>query len=427
RRRIAGALAAGGTTSAETAALDALLDADPGVIDAACRSLIGKLSSLSKDHRRAMVDQILDMLKTGKGARLPLPSEIALVRLLAALEDPRREAVFWARLDPKLPVDLRAAAVQALGTLPVPSNKDKIKTLLACAVDPDFRVAAPALMILKTLPVTARNLPDWLALFDAPDPAARRFAIVKVGAQDSPEVAARLLDQIRHPDRSLREEALAALGRLEQGRQALAQALLEAPTLEEAWTLARAQAPWAREYTPALRTRIFHQTCAYLEAGDRRADPLLFLLREVDPRDLRDRLEEKALALRKKKQYAAALIYLRLLTRDPSCGEAIRFEAAVCALRLSNHDLAPDSRAADPALQQFAGLIHRHDLDPMEFVEKAKWLDPEDLFYLGFHFAEGSRPEKEFGRRVLELLIRRSARSKLAKDARSKLRSEGLT
>src|SRR5581483_4665214 len=40
RRRIAGALAAAGTASAESAALEALLDTDPGVVDAAARSLL---------------------------------------------------------------------------------------------------------------------------------------------------------------------------------------------------------------------------------------------------------------------------------------------------------------------------------------------------------------------------------------------------
>ena len=52
--------------------------------------------------------------------------------------------------------------------------------------------------------------------------------------------------------------------------------------------------------------------------------------------------------------------------------------------------------------------------------------EPEDLFYLGFHFVEGDRSEREFGAQALRLLLKRSPRSKIAKDARSKLRSAGL-
>src|SRR5439155_3323678 len=108
------------------------------------------------------------------------------------------------------------------------------------------------------------------------------------------------------------------------------------------------QAPYVREYPPALLTGLFKQACTYLEAQDRRADALLFLLREADSRGLRDRLEEQALAHRKKKNYSDSLIYLRLLTRDPACGEAIRFEQAACSLKVSPKDLAADARATDP-------------------------------------------------------------------------------
>lgn len=426
RRRIAGALAASGTTSAESAGLEALLDSDPGVVDAATRSLLDKIPQLSADRRRSLAEQVADMMKTPKGKRLPLPSESACLRLLAALGDARGESAFWARVEPSNAPELRAAALQALGTLPPPSSAEKLKKLLACAADPDFRVAAPALMILRSAEVSSRTLKEWLPLLDAPDPASRRFGIEKLGDLDQRPVAEALLTQLRYPDGGVRDAALARLSRLTTGRQALAEALLNAQNPDEAWSLARAQMSLAKEYPPALRQKLFAQASAYLEKNDRRADSLLALLREADPRALRDRLEERALALRKKKNYAQALVYLRLLTRDPGCVEAIRFEQAACSLKLSAKDLAAESRAADPALQQFAGLIHRHETDPAELVAKAKWLETDELFYLGFHFAEGKGPERDFGGRVLELVIKRAPKAKVAKDAKSKLRSAGL-
>src|SRR6185312_11511878 len=48
RRRIAGALAAAGTASAGSAAIDALLDSDPGVVDAAARSLSGEIPAMTE-------------------------------------------------------------------------------------------------------------------------------------------------------------------------------------------------------------------------------------------------------------------------------------------------------------------------------------------------------------------------------------------
>jgi hypothetical protein len=282
------------------------------------------------------------------------------------------------------------------------------------------------LMILKAIPIGDRAVSEWLNLLEAPDVAARRLALEKLAGKDTQPIAAALLRQLDYPDRGLRDEALKRLAEMKHGREALGGALLEAESVDEAWTLARAQAPLAGDYAKALRDRIFSKTCTYLEAGDRRSEPLLFLLREADARALRDRLEERTLTARKKKAYSTALIYLRLLTRDPACAEAIRFEMAACGLKLSSHDLAVDARSVDFCLQQFARLIHQHEVDPADRLKQAKWLGPEDLFYLGFHFAEGDRQEREFGAQALRLVIRRSPRSKLGKDARSKLRRAGL-
>jgi HEAT repeat protein len=427
RRRIASALGTGGTPSAGSAAIEMLLDTDPGVVDAAVRSLTSEIPSLTQAQRRGLTEHVLELVKPRKGSSLSIPSEAACIRLLAALDDPCGEPAFWARAAPGHAPELRAAALQALGTLPPPENKDRIKLLLCCAAAPDFRVAAPALMILKAVPVTERTTPNWLPLLDAPDAAVRRFAIDKLSGRDTPEIAGALLWQIHHPDRELRDAALARLTQMEHGRAALTRALLEASSPEEAWSLTRAQAHLAQNYAPALRKKLFTQACHFLEEEDRRADPLLFLLREVDARGLRDQLEERALSLRKKKAYDKALIYLRLLARDPACAESIRFELAGCGIKLSDHDLTVEMRQADPSLQQLGRLIHSHDIDPAERLRQAKWLDADDLFFIGFHFAEGSKPERDFGAEALRQVIKRSPRSKLAKDARSKLRSAGFT
>jgi hypothetical protein len=60
-------------------------------------------------------------------------------------------------------------------------------------------------------------------------------------------------------------------------------------------------------------------------------------------------------------------------------------------------------------------------------LRKAKWLDEADLFYLGFHFAEQPRLARTFGQQVLQLLIQRSPKSQLGKNAKHKLKSEGLS
>jgi HEAT repeat protein len=425
RRYIGAALAAAGTGKTETAGVAVLLDRDPGVVEAAARSLLSQLPTLTAAQRQGLTDQLLELVGK-KSAPLAPASEAAAVRLLAALEGPAVEAALWERVLPPHPPEVRATALQALGKWAGPPGKDHLRRLLTCAADSDFRVAAPALVLLKALPVQDRALPDWLPLLQAHDVAVRRLAIDKLGERDTPEVAAALLAQLDHPDWGLRDAALARLSRLEHGREALGQALREADSPDRAWALARSQAPFARNYPPQWREELFEEVCQYLEAGDRRADALLFLLREADAADLRDRLEQRALTLRKKKDYPAALHYLRLLARDPACGFPTRLELAACGLKVSARDLAAEARANDPCLQQFTNLCQNYEGELLQELEKAKWLEPEELFYLGFHFAEKGGQQKKFAEKILHLVLARSPRSKLAQAARSKLRSAGL-
>ncbi len=416
RRYIAAALAGGGTASATAAAAAVLLDRDPGVVEAAVRSLAEQIPTLAPAQRQAWTDQLLELAGDRKSPPPPA-TQTAVVRLLAALDDPRAGAALWEKAAPPNPPEVRAAALQALGKWADAPTKDQLKRLFACAAEPDFRIAAPALVLLQRLPVNDRALPEWLGLLRAPDVAVRRLALDKVGGRDDAETAAALSAQLRHADRGLRDAALARLSKLEHGRQALTAALLDAESADHAWPLARAVAPFAREFPAEWREEVFDRVGEHLAAGDRRADPLLFLLRETDAADLRDRLEQRALVLRKKKRYPTALLYLRLLARDPACGFPIRLELAACGLKVSGKELAAESRAADPCLGQFATLCQQDEAELVRQVEQIKWLGPEDLYYLGFDLVEHEGRAKKAGGEVLKLAAKRSPRTKVGQAA----------
>jgi HEAT repeat protein len=427
RRKIAGALGASGTAAAETAALDALLDTDPGVVEAAVTSLVGEVPSLSSSHRQSVAEHLLQLLKQARKQPLPVVSETAVIRLLSALNESRAEPFFWDRIEPARQPEVRAAALQGLGRLVEAPSGERLKLLLRCATESDFRVTAPAMMILRAVKVTDRTLADWLPLLKTGDVAVRRLALEKVGARDTREVADALAAATDHPDQTFRGELLDRLGKLKHGPAALVNILLEAATPEQAWALVRLQQSLAKSYPNELRDKVLKQAFRYMEEGDRRAEPLLHQVRESNAAKFRERLEARALELRKKKQYDKALHFLRTLNRDPATGLPLRFEFASCALKCSAKDVAAEARAADAALGQFAGLLHHHGDEVLPLLKKSKWLDAEDLFYLGFHFTEKERQDKEFGGEVLKLAIQRSPRSQVAKDAKNKLKRAGLT
>jgi HEAT repeat protein len=424
RRYIAAALASGGTGS-DAAALAMLRDKDPNVVESAVRSLVGKIPALTKSQHRALTDELLK-LAGNKKAPLPITTEAAVIRLLAVLNDERAANVLWDRVLSPHPSEIRAAALQALGKWVTTPGKDQLQRLFAAAADTDFRIAAPALMMLQKLPAGAKALPGWIALLRAPDVAVRRLALEKVGDRDDDDVVAAVLEQTRHPDRQLRDAAYARLTSTDRGRKALTKALLTAEHADQAWPLAKALAPHAGRFPPKWRESVFKDACKYLEDNDRRADALLYLLREANNEELHKRSHERALAWRKKKVYAKAIQYLRLLTRDPSAGWDIRLELAACGLKVSPQEAPAEARAADPALHQIAQLCQQDPAALFEQLAKVKWLDPEDLYYLGFHFVEQGGYQRQFGADVLKLVLKRAGRSKMAQAAKSKLRSVGL-
>ncbi|MBI1832057.1 MAG: hypothetical protein HYR84_11470, partial [Planctomycetes bacterium] len=239
-------------------------------------------------------------------------------------------------------------------------------------------------------------------------------------------VAKALTAQMRHPDRTLRDAALQSLLSFRAGQAALLDEMLATTDLDSAWFLARALAPSAKALPTAQRTKAFAHACKHHDADDRRAAPVLFFLREIDHAWTRDQLEAKAQLLRKKKKYPEAINYYRLLAQDPACSEETRFELAATGLKESTHNLAPEDRGNDPPLHHFARLLQNPAFDLIGHVSKAKWLDAEDLFYLGFHFAEQTHRAQEFGKEVLELVVQRSAKSDVGEQAKRKLKSEAL-
>ncbi len=421
RKMVASALTGAVATNPD-AALAVLTDKDPQVAGAAVNSLVSRIPAMSADHKRSLVAALV-AAATNKKAKLLGPAEFTVLRVLSSLNDPSTADVLWARTQPPYPVELRAAALQAVGGWLDNPTKEQWRRLFACAAETEFRVAAPALALLARMKVSDKQLGEWVGLLHAPDMAARRLGIEKIGDRDTAEVAAGLVEQLKHPDRALQEMAQARLGELSHGRKALVAALLSAESMDDLWRLARIVAPFAKTLAPVIRAEIVAHLSEEIEADSHRGDPLLFLLRESDPAALRDDLFEKAVAKRKKKAYPAAVQYLKWLARDPAIGFPLRLELALCGLKVSSKDMSHDARANDPSLRHFSHVLGQDAEEVRKQVEKAKWLDDEDLFYLGFHFAEQFQQEKAFGAAVLQHLLKTAPKSKLAANAKNKLKT----
>jgi hypothetical protein len=387
---------------------------------------MARVPTLDRGHRRRLADLAMSRLTAKGQATLSAAAEEALLRLLAAVEDARAQKVLWTRAAAGNSPSVRAAALESLGRLPIRFDRTAMGALVDCAREADFQVAAPALVLLTRSKTQDAPLGDWISLLQAPDVATRRFALERIGMQDRLDVARSVMLLLDDSDPELRNHATNSLKQTSNSRRLLAEAILNAESPERAWFLAKAYAQKDEWPKTAIGEKVLEKAFKYLEAADRRADALLFVFREADAGKLRDRLERRALALRKKENYLAANAYFRALMRDPASPEALRLESALTALKVSKHDQELEARLADPAIQQLGALVRRGTEDLAQLVKSASWLDADDLFYVGFHFIESKGAEREFGARVLEHMLKRFPRDSLTRFAKQKLKAQGF-
>jgi HEAT repeats len=424
RKYIASALTSVTSGSGEVG-VTVLLDKDPLIASSASKAMISRVPNMTAAEKKKLVAEAVAMA-SDKKRPMPASAESPFVRLLASLNDPTAADILWDRTIPPYSNEVRGLALGTVGGWLSTPTKEQWRRLFLCANERDFSVAAPALVLLSKLNVTDKQAKEWEQLYDAPDAAARRLAIDKLGHRDTAENAAMLYDQVSHTNRDLRDVARAKLAEIDHGRKLLVKAVLDAKNADEAWSLARTIVPFAKKFPPKLREEILKHACVHLEADDHRSDALFFLLKESDAASLRDQLFEQAVAKRKKKQYESALKHLKWLTRDPAMGFAMRLELGLVGLRLSAKNVAEDRRAIDPCLRNIGTTINQDAAKVTDEITKAKWLETEDLAYLGFHFSEMHGPEKEFGVAMLRAVLKASPKSKLGSTAKNKLKQIGV-
>jgi ribosomal protein L35 len=159
-----------------------------------------------------------------------------------------------------------------------------------------------------------------------------------------------------------------------------------------------------------------------LASGNPRYEALFYFLRNIDPKVVDRVLRDVGLKFKKAKKWSKAVECLRQLARAESFDRELRYELSVCNLKQSQQDLAPHLRADDHALRGFQPLLTDKSSKLFDRLRKEKVLDGADLYYVGFHFSEGTGDERKFGQKLLEHVAKRWSKTKEGKAARSKLK-----
>jgi len=420
RRALDAALAELGGKDAFSALIKGLASSDADAAKAAALAVRQQIKNADGNKRRTYLAEIERFLEAQKKKGGSPGAVAAAVKILGYLEDEKTVTTLLTYAsDEKAHPSVRQEAIIAF-RFALASEKPSAKvvdTLVKAAEAADRTLAQTALHTLGSLQVsedTAKRL-DKLALHADFDRA--RFVLDLLGRIGGGE-AAKVLTKVlcTTPDRRYAEAAAGGLTGKEDAVPALAKALLETENPDRAWVLRNVLRPMAKKISPTLRKQLLEEAMDRLGKGERNYEAHLDVARDADPDGLAEALRELAGKLRKKDENKARVV-LAILCKSDRATDDDRYALASLELARSNRDTRPGSRAGDESLRILSNLL-RHGFDVAKALRKDRQVDLEHLYYVGFHFSEIGHP---LGDELLEEVVKKGGRGKLAKMAKNKL------
>lgn len=278
------------------------------------------------------------------------------------------------------------------------------------------------LELLDAQPLPEDAQPLLSRLVESPHIPVQKFALRKLGEFESPAVVKTLLQQLADPDVARRDTAARTLRKIPAARPALIKELLNCEDTRKAWAIAEIlpmyEGKWRKEQLENLWERLH----GAIEEEDRIRDAFLHVLKSADADYTYEQLAARAAQLVKGKKYREAVRFFAPLRDFPQRTPEDRFRFAIAQFKLHTHTLGPNAHRQDPTLDAFAELYRSSAFPLLESLKKEKTLEPEDLFYLGFCFAERAGDERALGEGLLEFLAEKHSRTKIGKSAKNKLK-----
>jgi hypothetical protein len=264
----------------------------------------------------------------------------------------------------------------------------------------------------------------FAALARAKNPDAQRLAAERMAALSGKSAIPTLLSQLNGTDPTLRDAAMRSLAQLPEAATPLARELAGSTSEGNARRVAaalrshagRVPAAAIRELGAAARARLAKE-------GDPATHVLLEALARLAPEEHAAILFERAAGQRKAGKVREAFETLRaLLQSAPRLDDEQRFFLGCLGLKVQGQSLLRAARSVDPVLMHFAQLVAT-GYPVAKQLGKQKDVELEDIYNLGFNFAESSDDnEQAFGEELLALVARRQPRGKLGVAAKNKLK-----
>jgi HEAT repeat protein len=421
RRAIDAVLARLGGSRAFRQLLDNLADADAQEARTAAVSMRQHVREADGRQRRSYLTQLERFLDQESRRKEPNPPAVAAaVKMLGYLEDERatRRLLSLARSD-RQPATVRQEALIALrfALAHTTAATRVIDALVDAAEANDRALAQTALITLAGLDLPARAAARLDRLAGHRDLDRAAFAIEQLGAREGQETAQVLVNVLVDHDRRRAELAAKALAGRQDGVAPLVQALVATDDPDRAWIVRNVLRPMASHLKPTHVKRILDVALERIARGHNHWEAMLDVAREANPVRYADALRKLAARLKRARHPDRTLTSLRLLARSDHATDADLYELAALELKHSAKDTRPAARKNDEALRILSALLRR-GFDVARALRRDRSMGLEELYYVGFHFAEQDHP---LGEELLSEVHAKGGRKKIARMAKNKL------
>lgn len=431
---------------ATASVLDALFDqlADPEIGEHTLHALRHEVEGDGK--QRAAIEKRALAAITAMGARVAkrtLPDNdpellrlAALLRLIGYAATPKNLGVLVKYAAANRARPLRLAAVAAMRRIlanpKVKGTEAAVGALLGMAEESDRGVASAAVDTLRGAVIPSKLAKKFAALAKSANPDARRLALERMAtagtATDSLDA---LIKNLAAKDSGPREAAIKALSAEPEAAAPLARAMAKVKDPATAWATAKALRAHAGRVPEAAARALVDKTRELLGKKDGDRDPIaqrmLDAVSHLAPGAYAELLFERAARLRKAGKYHQAFDALRPLAHSHAqLDDDQRFFLATLGVKAAGKELVKRARAGDPVLSQLGALLER-GYPVANNLMKARDLEVDDLYAVGFHMIESRDDgEKELGGELLEAIVKKQPRGKLATACKNKLKLAGL-
>lgn len=421
RRALDAALAALGGKDAFSTLIRGLASNQGEAAKAAALAVRQQVKGADGNKRRSYLAETERFLAAQKKQGGSPAAVAAAVKILGFLEDDKTTPTLLAyasneKEDPSVRQEAIIALRFALGS--GKATAKVIDVLVKAAEAADRTLAQTALHTLGSLKIGDDVVRRLAKLTLHPDFERARFVIEmlsRLGGQEAAKALTNVLTTTQ--DRRYGEAAAAGLMGKEDAVPALAKALLETKVPDRAWMLRNVLRPSAKKIGAAVRKQLLEAAVAKLGAGEQGWEAPLDIARDADPDAAAEAVRALAAKLKRGgKDDKARAVYGVLCKSDRSTDDD-RYALASLELGRSSRDTRPAARASDESLRMFTSLLGR-GYDVARALKKDRALDLDQLYYVGFHFVEKEHP---LGEELLEEVVKKGGRSKVAKMAKNKL------